>query len=234
MILVNLFGTAGAGKSTGAAYIFAKLKMAGVNAELAQEYAKDKVWEESKEVFNNQAYIFGKQFFRLTRVQKKVDVIVTDSPLILSIFYNKDELLGDEFNSLVYKVFNSYNSKNYMVNRIKPYNPNGRFQDEAGSDALVKPMLRLLDDLAIDYDCVNGDVAGYDKIVEDVLRSIKAEKNKIRADLFCSNQHNPEDGTDIRCVCHVADNGFSKGPCPYKTKADRDACAWPCVYYKPL
>lgn len=44
-IVVNLFGAPGAGKSTGAAYIFALLKMAGVEAELVTEFAKDKVWE---------------------------------------------------------------------------------------------------------------------------------------------------------------------------------------------
>lgn len=43
MYVVNLFAQPGAGKSTGAAYIFAKLKMAGVNAELITEFAKDKV-----------------------------------------------------------------------------------------------------------------------------------------------------------------------------------------------
>jgi len=48
MLVVNLFGAPGAGKSTGAAYIFSQLKMAGINAELVTEFAKDKVWEESK------------------------------------------------------------------------------------------------------------------------------------------------------------------------------------------
>ena len=42
-IVVNLFGVPSAGKSTGAAYIFSKLKMAGINAELITEFAKDKV-----------------------------------------------------------------------------------------------------------------------------------------------------------------------------------------------
>jgi adenylate kinase family enzyme len=53
MILVNLYGAPGSGKSTGAAYIFSKLKMAGVDAELVTEFAKDKVWEESKAPFDN-------------------------------------------------------------------------------------------------------------------------------------------------------------------------------------
>ena len=59
MIIVNLFGVPGAGKSTGAAYIFSKLKMRGIEAELITEFAKDKVCENSEKVFQNQAYIFG-------------------------------------------------------------------------------------------------------------------------------------------------------------------------------
>lgn len=42
-LVVNLFGTPVAGKSTGAAYIFSELKMRGINAELVTGFAKDKV-----------------------------------------------------------------------------------------------------------------------------------------------------------------------------------------------
>ena len=48
MIVVNLFCAPCAGKSIGAAYIFAMLKMYGYNVELIQEFAKDKVYEKSK------------------------------------------------------------------------------------------------------------------------------------------------------------------------------------------
>lgn len=47
MLLINFFGAPGAGKSTASAYIFSKLKMAGVNAEYVPEFAKDKVWEKT-------------------------------------------------------------------------------------------------------------------------------------------------------------------------------------------
>ena len=45
MVVINLFGGPGCGKSTAASYIFSKLKMLGINAELATEFAKDKTWE---------------------------------------------------------------------------------------------------------------------------------------------------------------------------------------------
>lgn len=99
-LIVNLFGVPGAGKSTGAAYIFSRLKMLGVNAELVTEFAKDKVWENNEEVFNNQAYIFGKQSFKISRCANKVDVVITDSPLPLSVFYNNDSLLTENFNAI--------------------------------------------------------------------------------------------------------------------------------------
>ena len=175
MIIVNLFGVPGAGKSTGAAYIFSQLKMRGINAELITEFAKDKVWENNEKVFKNQLYLFGKQSFRISRVQDEVDVIVTDSPLLLSILYNQTPILGENFNQLVYDVFNSYNNINYLIKRTKPYNPAGRLQTEEESDALAEPLISLLKKENINYKEITGDIKGYDKIVQEVL-NIKETK----------------------------------------------------------
>ena len=175
MIVVNLFGVPSAGKSTGAAYIFAKLKMKGINAELITEFVKDKVWEENKEVFKNQAYIFGKQSFKISRCKDKVDVLITDSPLPLSIFYNKDEVLGEDFNKVVMNVFNSYNNLNYLLTRVKPYNPIGRLQSEEESNALKQPMIELLESRGITYQEYPGSDKGYDAIVEDIYNAIIVE-----------------------------------------------------------
>jgi hypothetical protein len=173
MIVVNLFGVPSAGKSTGAAYIFSQLKLNGINAELITEFAKDKVWENNTEVFKNQAYLFGKQSYRMSRCKDKVDVIVTDSPLPLSIFYNKDTVLGEDFNKTVMNVFNSYNNLNYLLLRVKPYNPIGRHQTEKESDALKQPMVDLLNDRDIEYTEHDGGVEGYEEIVADVLKHLE-------------------------------------------------------------
>ena len=171
-IIVNLFGAPGAGKSTGAAYIFSKIKMAGVNAELVTEFAKDKVWEESKEVFNNQIYIFGKQSFKISRVTNKVDVIITDSPIILSSFYNSDKMIQEELDALVMKTFNSYNNMNYFIERVKPYQEKGRFQTEAESDQIADEVSTLLDEKEVDYEVIAGDTEGYDYIVKQILHKL--------------------------------------------------------------
>lgn len=171
-IIVNLFGAPGAGKSTGAAYIFSKIKMAGVNAELVTEFAKDKVWEESKEVFNNQIYIFGKQSFKISRVMNKVDVIITDSPIILSSFYNSDEMIQEELDALVMKTFNSYNNMNYFIERVKPYQEKGRFQTEEESDQIADEVSTLLDEKEVDYEVIAGDTEGYDYIVKQILHKL--------------------------------------------------------------
>ena len=172
MLVVNLFGAPGAGKSTGAAYVFSQLKMAGINAELVTEFAKDKVWEESKAVFQNQAYIFGKQYFRISRLQNKVDVVITDSPLLLSCFYCDDKTLGVEFDALVSKVFDSYKSMNVFINRVKPYNPIGRFQNEQESDKLSRDLFTFLNNRGVACKHYDGCEAGYDVLVADILKEL--------------------------------------------------------------
>lgn len=173
MLVVNLFGAPGAGKSTGAAYVFSKLKLAGINAELVTEFAKDKVWEGSQAVFQNQAYIFGKQYFRISRLQDKVDVVITDSPILLSSFYNKDEVLGKELDALVTKVFESYQNLNVFINRVKPYNPAGRFQTEAESDMLADDLFDFLNKHGVICKHYTGSEDGYDVLVKDILDVIK-------------------------------------------------------------
>lgn len=174
MIVINLFGVPSAGKSTGAAYIFSKIKMAGINAELITEFAKDKVWEENSEVFkpDNQCYLFGKQFYKMSRCRDKVDVIITDSPLPLCILYNKSEVLGEEFNKTVMNCYNSFNNIAYLLLRDKPYNARGRLQTEEESDALKEPLTNLLESREIQYTTVKGNVEEYDKIANHIIHDI--------------------------------------------------------------
>jgi hypothetical protein len=86
-LVVNLFAGPGAGKSTYAALLYGRLKQEGVNAELVPEYAKDLTWEERKEALANQPYVTAKQIWRIQRLVGKVDVVVTDSPILIGLVY---------------------------------------------------------------------------------------------------------------------------------------------------
>lgn len=145
MILVNLYGAPGTGKSTGAAYIYSKLKLDGVNCELVTEYAKDMVWDQNRKAIYNQAYIFGNQYYRISRLENEVDVVITDSPLLLSIIYNKDKRLGNEFIQLVKSVSNSYENRiDILFRRVKEYKTVGRLHNEEQSDKLYNEIKDLL------------------------------------------------------------------------------------------
>lgn len=87
-LVVNLFAGLGAGKSSLCAHIFAALKWRDINCEMSREWAKDKVLEGSSHVLKNQMYIFGKQQHRLFSLKNEVDIVITDSPLLLSIIYD--------------------------------------------------------------------------------------------------------------------------------------------------
>ena len=108
-IVINLIGSPGTGKSTLASELFSKMKWKGYDVELVSEYAKELVWEERHETFKNELYLFAKQHHRLFRLNNKVKYIITDRPLILSLFYN--EKYGDS----------STEFKNIVLNKTKNF-----------------------------------------------------------------------------------------------------------------
>jgi hypothetical protein len=93
---------------------------------------------------------------------------VTDSPLSLTIIYNTNPALGEYFNKAVLGVFDTYRNYNYYINRVKPYNPKGRNQTEAESDALSEPIKNLLAMFGIEYKTVDGDDIGYQSIINEI------------------------------------------------------------------
>lgn len=180
-IVVNLVGAPGAGKSTGAATIFAELKKAGINAELVTEFAKDKTWEHNLLALGCQEYVFGKQSYRLYRCRDDVDVIVTDSPLPLSLIYNNNPALNYHFTEVVMNIFNTYENINFFINRVKTYNTKGRNQTANESDQIGLRIKDLYKDLNIGYVEINGDNEGYAFAVKEVLEYLNDKEYNINA-----------------------------------------------------
>ena len=170
--IISMFGAPGAGKSTLASYCFAKLKMMGINCELVTEFAKDKVWEKNNEALSNQIYIFAKQYYRITRCAGKVDVIITDSPLFLSPFYNKDPDIDEPLKELVAKIVAKYDNLNYFLRRVKKYNPVGRLQTEAESNEYGIHIKTMMKSFGIKFREIDGDLMSADMIVQDVIEKL--------------------------------------------------------------
>jgi len=173
-IVVNLFGGPSVGKSTVSAGVFSLLKLHNINTELVTEFAKDLVWEERFHTFKNQYYLFGKQHHRLWRVSDKVDVIIMDSPILLSIVY-RQELSSDIFKQFVLEEFNSYNNINFFLNRAKQYHEIGRNQNEQEAKKLDKEIIKILDKHDIDYFIINGDFTAPNRITERILHLFNKE-----------------------------------------------------------
>ena len=165
-IVINLFAGPGVGKSTTAARIFAELKLMGVNCEMALEFAKDKVWEESFRTMDDQIYIFGKQFHRIWRLKDKVDVIICDSPLPISIVYDKEN--SQAFHQLIMEQFNKFDNLNFLLERGTEYQEAGRVQTEEEAKEVDKVVKNVLDTNNILYTTLSIDGAAK-KISETVL-----------------------------------------------------------------
>ena len=163
--VINFFGGPGASKSTIAAYTFSMLKFSGVNAELITEYAKDKTWEGSLKVLENQIYVFGKQQHKLHRVQDKVDVAIMDSPLLLSAVY--DPSGSQVFKQLILDEFHKYNNLNILLTRdpLKNYCTAGRSQTKQEAMIIDEKVKFFLDDNNIKYYSFVGNKDSADKIV---------------------------------------------------------------------
>lgn len=134
--VVNLFGGPGVGKSTLAAEVFVGLKKRGVQVELIQEYVKAWAWEGKPIGTFDQLYILAKQLKLETRLYGKVEVVVTDSPLLFSPiyerFYGSKSPMSETAALSVMRAAEEGGvvHLHYVLPRTVPYDAAGRYQNE--------------------------------------------------------------------------------------------------------
>jgi adenylate kinase family enzyme len=134
--IINLWGGPGSGKSTTAAELFALLKKRGVNCELVQEYIKGWVWEERKRIIGDQLYVLAKQVRREQILLGKVDVIITDSPVWFSAFYDLYYFKKRILAPVIQDYQKSLKEDGHIVHDIfisrmnRPFNKAGRYETE--------------------------------------------------------------------------------------------------------
>lgn len=128
-----------------------------------------KYGEKSFHTLDNQIYVFGKQLHRLWRLKDQVDIIITDSPLLFSILYDKSS--NDKFRELVLDQFNQFNNINYFIERDQSYNPKGRMQTMEESMQLDSRIKEILGEYNIPCTYVGKETAT-DIICKDILKNL--------------------------------------------------------------
>lgn len=177
-LVINLFAGPGTGKSTTAAGVFSLLKMHGVNAELITEFAKDLTWEDRQTALSNQYYVWAKQYHKLHRVINQVDVAIVDSPLLLSLVYGKG--CKESFYDAVIDTFNEFNNINFFLERVKPFNPVGRNQNEKEARELDRIIFNKLHKLRVKFSRIPSNFTGINEITESILSNFFNKTFKYR------------------------------------------------------
>ena len=132
--VINIFGGPGVGKSTIAAGLFFRMKCQHYDVELVDEYAKYLVYQDRLDVLEkDQPMIFAEQHARIRCVLDKRELVIVDSPLLLSrVYFNEEGNIADNFlfSPLVLQIFSSYNNINFYIKRNPdlPFEKKGRVQ----------------------------------------------------------------------------------------------------------
>lgn len=171
MIVVNIFGGPGAGKSTTAAGLFYKMKQKGLNVELVTEYAKDMTWEGRMNILGDQLYVLAKQQRRVARLVGKVDYVVTDAPFFLGLVYMEPDYLRT-FEPLVLEAWDRYENHCFMLNRKNiQFQEVGRNQDAKQALEIDNKLHRLLNSRRIPF----TEVVTSDTAVDEILDHLKID-----------------------------------------------------------
>lgn len=174
-LVVNLFAGPGAGKSTTAAGVFFDLKIRGVNCEIAAEFAKDLTWEQRHHTFKDQIYIFGKQYHRIQRLMGQVDVIITDSPLMLTPVYDSEK--RPTLEKLAVEEHDKMWTYNAFLRRKKPFNQKGRIHGEDHAKDIDFAVADMLQKHEIPFETFDGTIEGKDAIVRKILILLEWKEN---------------------------------------------------------
>ena len=138
MLVVNIYGGPGAGKSTMAYELAARLKRdTHYKTELVTEYAKDVTYSQNLMALADQMDLVSQQNHRLFRlVEAGLDVAICDASLLNALVYvkyYKDPLrvgLAEVAAEAALRLYKLYDNIGFNLIRTKAYREYGRVQTE--------------------------------------------------------------------------------------------------------
>jgi nicotinamide riboside kinase len=160
---INFFGGPGVGKSTLAAQLFGHLKAKGFDVELAQEFIKTWAYQRRELRSFDYVYTFAKQLHAEDLfLQAGVNMVVTDSPMMLQVMYavHQQRPAARELRHIAEEFDRVYQSINFLVDRLVPYKPQGRYQTPGSAGAMHDTIANYLHEWRIPHITVPpGDLA---------------------------------------------------------------------------
>jgi hypothetical protein len=162
MKVVNFCAGPSAGKTTNALELASMLKRARLNVGYIPEYAYELVLQENWTALDDQLHVLGEQAHRQYRALDKLDWIVTDCPLFLTLHYSQqaNKKFQDTavshwkyaLNQLALQTFCRYDNLTYFVERgDRQFLQAGRVQNEEESKKIDGSVLKILEDSTIPY-----------------------------------------------------------------------------------
>ncbi len=161
--VVNLFGGPGIGKSSIASGLTYKLKKNHIDCDNPYEFPKSLAWDQNYSAISDQLFVVSNQHRGIVKSFGKVDYIILDSPVILSLiykdYYNEQRdtdypsrLYGDNFDNMILDIHNGYDSINILLKRGDgQHNDKERLHNLEESREIDLMIKNSLDNHKIDY-----------------------------------------------------------------------------------
>ena len=165
--IVNIFGGPGIGKSSIAAGVTYKLKKNHISCDQPYEFPKLLAWDDNHSAIQDQLYVLANQHRGIVKSYGKVDYIVLDSPILLSLTYRNyykgteypSSLYGESFDKMVLDTFNQYDNINIVLDRADGvHNNDERYQNLEESKEL---------DIVIENTLIKNNIPFYKIKVDD-------------------------------------------------------------------
>jgi hypothetical protein len=158
--IVNLMGGPGIGKSGIAAGVLYELKKRHISCDAPYEFPKVLAWDENHSAIKDQLYVIANQHRGIVKSWGKVDYIILDSPILLSLIYKSyykgteypSTLYTESFDKMVLDIHLQYNNINILLKRGNGiHNEKERYQNLEQSIDLDNRIKNMMDENKLEY-----------------------------------------------------------------------------------
>ena len=117
----------------------------------------------------------GQQYWQIARCAGHADVVITDSPVLLSAVYGNEygQDTPTAFTEVCHHYHCSFPSLNYYVDRQHAYENKARIQSEEESQHLEKRIKTMLSICNVTTETVNSDMNNARNVVRDIVRRLE-------------------------------------------------------------